>query len=101
MPEARVPRPIFPPDEDFTWQEKAACKHVNPSVFFPVDAYGRLHETEERVAEAKAICAECPVCDVCAEYAVRVNEKAGVWGRLTTRERRRVRKAAAATEGAP
>lgn len=94
--------PLFPPGEDFTWQDKAACTNVGPNVFFPVDSTGRSQETPERVAQAKGFCADCPVADVCLEYALRAKEKSGVWGGLTTRERRRVAKlrVVAATEGA-
>lgn len=75
---------------------------IDPAVFFPTDARGRSQETDDRVAEAKVICHDCPVADVCLEYALRCKEPAGVWGGLTTRQRNRIRKrrAAAAIEGA-
>lgn len=42
-----------------------------------------------RVAQAKALCAQCPVRTACAEYAV-ANKEQGVWGGLTDKERFRL-----------
>jgi WhiB family redox-sensing transcriptional regulator len=65
-----------------TWREFARCRGVDPDVFHPIN--------EDDAAEAKAICALCPVREVCLEHALAVREKHGVWGGLTERERRRV-----------
>jgi len=54
----------------------------DPEIFHPSD--------EDDGAEAKAICAECPVREACLEYALTTREKEGVWGGMTARERRRV-----------
>jgi WhiB family redox-sensing transcriptional regulator len=71
-------------DEDKRWQENARCAGVDPDLFFPKEY--------ERSDEAKAICHECPVRQECLEYALAHGEKFGVWGGLTERERRRVRR---------
>jgi WhiB family redox-sensing transcriptional regulator len=65
-----------------TWRQFAACRGVDPEVFHPTE--------EEDPSRAQAICAECPVQEVCLEHALAVREKHGVWGGLTERERRRV-----------
>jgi WhiB family redox-sensing transcriptional regulator len=65
-----------------TWRDQARCRGVDPDIFHPSD--------EDDGAEAKAICAECPVREACLEYALTAREKDGVWGGLTARERRRV-----------
>ena len=41
---------------------------------------------------AKAICRECQVRGDCLEFALRSGEKFGIWGGLSERERRRVRR---------
>ncbi len=65
-----------------TWRNRAACRGIDPDVFFPV--------TEEDADEAKAICNACPVREACLEFALAAREKEGVWGGTTERERRRI-----------
>ena len=67
-----------------SWRDQAACRGVNPDIFYPVT------EDDADAAEAKAICARCPVLEPCAEYALSAREKIGVWGGLTERDRRRI-----------
>ena len=67
---------------DRTWVADAACRGMDPNAWFP--------ERGDLVAPLKAICAECPVQEPCAEYAVM--EKFGIWGGLSERERRRMRR---------
>ncbi len=69
---------------NLSWRELARCRGVDPEVFYPVS------DDEDAAAEAKAICALCPVREPCLEYALSAREKDGVWGGLTERERRRV-----------
>jgi WhiB family redox-sensing transcriptional regulator len=70
--------------EDFNWQDLAECKTVDTSLFFP--------ERGASTKEAKAICSDCIVREDCLEYAL-AHEKHGIWGGMSERERRRVRKA--------
>ena len=66
------------------WQERAACRGMEPSLFFPEDnPRGHL-----MAPEARAICAKCPVRSDCLEYGLR--EKDGVWGGLSYQQRRRI-----------
>ena len=64
------------------WRQRAACRGVDPDIFFPV--------TDEEAADAKAICAACPVQQACLEWALTTREREGVWGGATERERRRI-----------
>lgn len=41
-------------------------------------------------AKAKAVCADCPVKQMCLAYAVVADEREGVWGEHTAAERRRI-----------
>ncbi len=67
-----------------SWREQAACRTVEPDVFFP--------ERGESVAAAKRVCAGCPVRDECLEFAEETLQKFGVWGGLSERQRRMRRK---------
>ena len=67
-----------------SWREQAACRTVEPDVFFP--------ERGESVAAAKRVCAGCPVRDECLEFAEETLQKFGVWGGLSERQRRLRRK---------
>jgi WhiB family redox-sensing transcriptional regulator len=72
---------------DRPWMTEAACNGVDPDLFFPERGDYRC------VAIAKTICRTCPVREECLEYAIVNGEKFGVWGGLSERERRRVRRA--------
>lgn len=69
------------------WQENALCAFVDPEVFFP--------EKGGSSREAKRICAECTVQRDCLEYALENDERFGIWGGLSERERRRLRRISA------
>ena len=73
-----------PADGDGRWQEKANCLGVDPDLFFP--------ERGASTREAKAVCRGCEVRGDCLEYALAHGEKFGIWGGLSERERRRVRR---------
>ena len=42
--------------------------------------------------EAKRICLGCEVRDACLEYALANDERFGIWGGLSERERRRLKR---------
>jgi WhiB family transcriptional regulator, redox-sensing transcriptional regulator len=64
-----------------SWREFARCRGVDPEIFYPVS------DEEEAADEAKAICALCPVREPCLEFALETNQKYGIWGGLTDKER--------------
>ena len=66
------------------WQERANCLGVDPDLFFP--------ERGASTREAKGVCRGCEVRVECLEYALQHGEKFGIWGGLSERERRRVRR---------
>jgi WhiB family redox-sensing transcriptional regulator len=70
--------------EDRRWQERANCLGVDPDLFFP--------ERGASTKEAKAVCNGCEVRMECLEYALRHGEKFGIWGGMSERERRRLRR---------
>ena len=65
-----------------TWRQAAACRGYEASTFYP--------ETAEAAGVAKQICAGCKVRAMCLETALRNQERYGVWGGLTERERARL-----------
>ncbi|GII66454.1 transcriptional regulator WhiB [Sphaerisporangium krabiense] len=68
-----------------SWASRGACRGADPELFFPEAPF------PEQEARAKAVCAACPVILECRAYAVRAGERDGIWGGLTTDERRRLR----------
>jgi WhiB family transcriptional regulator, redox-sensing transcriptional regulator len=66
------------------WQDEANCLGVDPDLFFP--------ERGASTREAKEVCRGCVVRLDCLEYALVNGEKFGIWGGLSERERRRLRR---------
>jgi WhiB family redox-sensing transcriptional regulator len=44
-----------------------------------------------RIQQAKAECAMCPVREDCLDWAIETNQDFGIWGGCTERERRKIR----------
>ncbi len=80
---ARYGLPEAPPNEK-PWQQRANCRGVDPDLFYP--------ERGASTREAKAVCGGCEVRFECLEYALDHAEKFGIWGGLSERERRRLRR---------
>ena len=70
--------------EEAGWQLEANCLGVDPDLFFP--------ERGASTKEAKAVCKGCVVREDCLEFALQNGEKFGIWGGLSDRERRRIRR---------
>jgi WhiB family redox-sensing transcriptional regulator len=81
-PELDAIAPLTP--EDDLWQEKALCAQTDPEAFFP--------EKGGSTREAKRICQGCEVRDACLDYALAHDERFGIWGGLSERERRRLKR---------
>ena len=72
--------------EELGWQERALCAQTDPEAFFP--------EKGGSTREAKKVCLTCEVRDECLEYALMNDERFGIWGGLSERERRKLKKRA-------
>ena len=72
--------------EELSWQERALCAQTDPEAFFP--------EKGGSTREAKRVCLSCDVRAECLEYALANDERFGIWGGLSERERRRIKKRA-------
>jgi len=73
-------------DGELAWQADALCAQTDPEAFFP--------EKGGSTRDAKKVCAACTVRSECLEYALANDERFGIWGGLSERERRRLRKRA-------
>ena len=69
---------------DMAWQDFANCRGADHDLFFP--------ERGASTRTAKGICRECSVQVECLEFAIVSSEKFGIWGALSERERRKIRK---------
>ncbi|MGW1243257.1 WhiB family transcriptional regulator [Streptomyces bobili] len=71
------------------WRQRAACRHEDPELFFPIGTSGpALLQTEQ----AKAVCRRCPVRAQCLEWALKTDQSLGVWGGTSETERRALKR---------
>jgi len=73
-------------DNPLAWQSDSLCAQTDPEAFFP--------EKGGSTRDAKKICGSCEVRSRCLEYALANDERFGIWGGLSERERRKLRKRA-------
>src|ERR1700750_410606 len=86
--EGIVPRTqltVRPDDaEELGWQDRALCAQTDPEAFFP--------EKGGSTREAKKVCRSCEVRSECLEFALENDERFGIWGGMSERERRRLKR---------
>lgn len=73
-------------DNTLAWQSNALCAQTDPEAFFP--------EKGGSTRDAKRICSTCEVRGECLEYALQNDERFGIWGGLSERERRKLKRRA-------
>ncbi|KJL46851.1 Transcriptional regulator WhiB [Microbacterium hydrocarbonoxydans] len=73
-------------DNALAWQSDALCSQTDPEAFFP--------EKGGSTRDAKRICTSCDVRSECLEYALQNDERFGIWGGLSERERRKLKRRA-------
>ena len=66
------------------WRHRAACRDVDPELFFPI---GNTGPALMQIEEAKQVCRTCTVSDACLKWALESGQDAGVWGGLSEDER--------------
>ena len=79
-----VRKPQVDNDNPLAWQTDSLCAQTDPEAFFP--------EKGGSTRDAKKICQSCEVKTQCLEYALQNDERFGIWGGLSERERRKLRK---------
>jgi WhiB family redox-sensing transcriptional regulator len=67
------------------WTAQALCAQVDSDMFFP--------EKGGSPKDAQKVCHDCDVKTECLQYALDNDERFGVWGELTERQRRRLKRA--------
>jgi WhiB family redox-sensing transcriptional regulator len=72
--------------EEQDWHGRALCAQTDPEAFFP--------EKGGSTRDAKRICTGCEVRSECLSYALANDERFGIWGGLSERERRRLKRLA-------
>lgn len=72
------------PEPDMSWRENALCAQAGPEFFFPAPG--------SSTREAKQLCGACEGRLACLEYALTHDERFGVWGGLSEKERGRLKR---------
>ncbi len=75
---------IVDSEANLAWKKKANCLGIDPELFYP--------ERGVSSSNAKSVCNGCVVKKECLEFALRNGEKFGIWGGLSERERRILRR---------
>jgi WhiB family redox-sensing transcriptional regulator len=68
------------------WVGDAVCAQTDPEVFFP--------EKGASSREARRVCRGCGVRKECLEFALRTGQRFGVWGGVSERQRRSMKRIA-------
>lgn len=68
------------------WKQAGACRGLDAAIFHPDPTKG------QSASQALAVCGECVIQKKCLNFALSAREDVGVWGGMTERERRRIRR---------
>jgi WhiB family transcriptional regulator, redox-sensing transcriptional regulator len=71
------------------WRHRAACRDVDPELFFPI---GNTGPALLQIEEAKQVCRRCAVADACLRWALESGQDSGVWGGMSEDERRALKR---------
>ncbi|MDL4771967.1 MULTISPECIES: WhiB family transcriptional regulator [Thermomonosporaceae] len=71
------------------WRHRAACRDVDPELFFPI---GNTGPAILQIEEAKQVCRRCDVNDACLRWALESGQDSGVWGAMGEDERRALKR---------
>ena len=71
--------------EERPWSAFAACQAATDVSFFP--------QTKSQERAAATICGFCPVREECLDHALATNERLGMWGGVSEKQRRALARA--------
>lgn len=77
------------------WRAAGACASADPDLFFPISYRG---VALAQIAQARRVCADCPVRSRCLGFAMETREPEGIWGGTTPGERASARREQAAQQ---
>lgn len=83
-PNARATLRFLLGREERDWVRLAACRGMDMETFFPTRG--------QSSGPAKDTCARCVVREDCLDEALTMNERFGIWGGKSERQRRRIRR---------
>jgi WhiB family redox-sensing transcriptional regulator len=69
---------------EMSWADWAICGETDPEAYFP--------EKGGSTREAKKVCRRCEVRAECLQYALETDQRFGIWGGTSERERRRLKR---------
>lgn len=75
---------IVQPTTDDEWRDRAVCAQSDPEMWFP--------QKGGSTRSSKTVCLSCPVRQECLDYALINDERFGVWGGFSERERRKLQR---------
>ena len=75
------------------WMRDAACTSADPEAWYPPK--GSSTREAKQVCNGKSGWPACPVRRECLEYALSNDDRFGVWGGKSDRERRKLKRRAA------
>lgn len=81
--------PPIPSRREPDWRDQSACRTEDPNLFHPVGTTGGWVQV---IADAKAICNQCPVIEQCLQWALDTRQEFGILGGLTEDERWNLRR---------
>jgi len=72
-----------------TWRDFAACLDEDPGLFFSV---GNTDPAPVQIERARVVCLRCEVVETCLEWAIESGQDTGVWGGLSSEQRRNLKR---------
>jgi WhiB family redox-sensing transcriptional regulator len=84
FPNARPYEPVISKDtaDETVWQDRANCATADPEIFYP--------EKGGSTFEAKKVCKACDVREECLQDALARDDRYGIYGGLSERQRRKL-----------
>lgn len=73
---------------DVDW-DSTACLRADPEIFYPD---GRDSSAKPIIEQARGYCGSCEIKDDCLRDALARDEEWGIWGGMTERERKALRR---------
>jgi WhiB family redox-sensing transcriptional regulator len=77
------------------WVQDALCAQTDPEAFFPEK--GGSTRDAKRICNGAPGAVGCEVREQCLRYSLERDERFGIWGGLSERERRKLRRAGRAS----